>query len=115
MRHPACSRQVYRCPQRGPWGSRFGQQQAPGFDYLEEFVIRPIQAIHLCWEEQRVRIGGWMEGWGVSNGQTDRLAPPGNSGIEGFGGLSKWRVRIIILNFRYIVAFVKFIFSRILN
>ena len=29
----------------GPWGSPFGQQLATGLDYLEEFVIRPIQAI----------------------------------------------------------------------
>ena len=73
MRHPACPGQVYRCPE-GPFES--------ASDYLEEFVIRPIQAIHLCWEEQRVRIGGSVEGWGVSNGQADRLAPPGNSGIK---------------------------------
>ena len=67
---------------RGSLGVRFGQQQAAGLDYLEEFVIRPIQAIHLRWEQRARIVGGWWTG--VSNGPTDRLVPPGNLGIKGF-------------------------------
>ena len=33
-------------------------------------------------KKRKKRKGGWMEGWGVSNGRTDRLVPHGNSGIE---------------------------------
>ena len=90
MRRPACSGQVYRCP-RGSLGVPIWAAS----DYLEEFVILPIQAIqaiHLCWvwdRDQRVGSKGpprvlskSQVRRGVSNGSTDRLGAPGNSGIK---------------------------------
>ena len=85
MRHPACPGQVYRCPE-GPFES--------ASDYLEEFVIRPIQAIQplLGWISWAAgSVDGSLEGWttnrglehqgggtGVSNGRKNRLVAPGN-------------------------------------
>ena len=90
MRRPACFGQVYRCP-RGSLGVPIWAAS----DYLEEFVILPIQAIqaiHLCWvwdRDQRVGSKGpprvlskSQVRRGVSNGSTDRLGAPGNSGIK---------------------------------
>ena len=63
MRRPACSGQVYRCP-RGSLGVPIWAAS----DYLEEFVILPIQAIqaiHLCWvwdRDQRVGRQGSAKG-----------------------------------------------------
>ena len=62
MRHPACPGQVYRCPE-GPFES--------ASDYLEEFVIRPIQAIQplLGWISWAAgSVDGSPEGWTTNRG-----------------------------------------------
>ena len=89
---------------RGSLGVRFGQQQAAGLDYLEEFVIRPIQAIHLHWEQRARIVGGWWTG-----SATDQLIGWCRLGTQVSRVLrSEWRVGILILHFRYFNILLRF-------